>query len=245
MGGALYRSLSSSDGVLLVGGGRSSLTTGLIALTLRIPLVSIASFGGVARQVWEVLDTEPNFATDEEIALMAQSGWRPNSAERLIRSLVDQGTRRVAEELEKQRTARRESRRTLTSLGIASSLLLLALCAIPLAWGQTPGTTRNLAILTAAPLLAATAGAIFRSAFDVGHDWAKTALLGFAAGAISFLLFVAAQLATTPDALEGTGARRLLIFVLAIGFIAGFTFDSVYGRVRAADVARISVIDQI
>jgi hypothetical protein len=217
----------------------------LIALTLRIPLAAIASFGGVARQVWEILDTEQNYATEEEIALMAQSEWRPNSAEKLIRSLVDQGNRRVAEELEKQRTVRRESRRTLTSLGIATALLLLALCAIPLAWGQTPGTTRNLAILTAAPLLAATAGAIFRSAFDVGHDWAKTALLGFAAGAVSFLLFVAAQLATTPDALEGAGARRLLIFVLAIGFIAGFTFDTVYSRMRAADVARISAIDQV
>jgi len=92
-----FRSLSSTNGILIVGGGRSTLTTGMIALTLRIPLLAIASFGGSARQVWEVFDTERNYATDEEIAVMAQPGWRPNLAQRLIRSLVDQDTRRVAE----------------------------------------------------------------------------------------------------------------------------------------------------
>ena len=57
------------------------------------------------------------------------------------------------------------------------------------------------------------------------------------AGAVAGLLFVAAQLATTPDVLDGPAARRLLLFVLPVGFIAGLTFDAVYSKLRTQDVA--------
>jgi hypothetical protein len=36
------------------------------------------------------------------------------------------------------------------------------------------------------------------------------------------------------------GPRRLLLFVLAVGFIAGLTFDAVYATLRNQDVADTS-----
>ena len=75
---SFYRSLAGVDGVLLVGGGRSTLITGLIALTLRIPLVTVAAFGGNAQKVWERLANERNDATGDDVAAMA-AAWRRTS----------------------------------------------------------------------------------------------------------------------------------------------------------------------
>src|SRR5207342_1582998 len=57
---SFYRSLFQTDGVLLIGGGRSTLTTGLIALARKIPVVALACFGGNAAKVWEALDRTQN-----------------------------------------------------------------------------------------------------------------------------------------------------------------------------------------
>jgi len=103
------------------------------------------------------------------------------------------------------------------------------------AW--TPGTAGNLTALIAAPVLVAPCGAIIRNTLDEGRRWWRTAVLGMVAGAVAGLLFVAAQLATTPDVLDGPAARRLLLFVLPVGFIAGLTFDAVYRKLRTQDVA--------
>jgi energy-converting hydrogenase Eha subunit A len=238
-----YRSLVDTQGVLLVGGGRSTLITGLIALAFRIPLVAVACFGGNARKVWEALDRVRNDATQEDVSAMA-ADWHEASARSLVKSLVGQQQRKRADEEAARRREWRQSRRTIVGLAVAVVLLLLGLGTIPLAWATEPGTAWNLAALIAAPLLAATCGAIVRNTFDQGRDWVKTALLGLVAGAIAFLLFVAAQLATSPDLLESPGARRLLFFVLPIGFIAGLTFDAVYSKLRAQDVTRTSVLEQ-
>jgi len=61
-------------------------------------------------------------------------------------------------------------------------------------------------------------------------------VLGCAAGTVAFLLFVAAQLATNPELLDGGGVRRLIVFVLAIGFVGGFTSETVYHKLRDRDV---------
>ncbi|MEV6769332.1 hypothetical protein AB0N05_11985 [Nocardia sp. NPDC051030] len=56
------------------------------------------------------------------------------------------------------------------------------------------------------------------------------------AGAIAVLLFVSAQLATSADLLSAPDVRRLLFFVLSVGFIAGYTFDAVYAKIRQQQV---------
>jgi hypothetical protein len=123
---------------------------------------------------------------------------------------------------------------------VAGLLLVLAVASVPLAFAWSPATSGNVALLTLAPLLSATAGALIRNTLDGGPDRIRPAVLGLAAGAVSALLFIAAQLATTPDALDGAGGQRLLFFVVPVGFIAGLTFDAVYAKLRATDVTPTS-----
>ena len=82
---------------------------------------------------------------------------------------------------------------------------------------------------------------MIRNAYDGTGQWLRSAVLGSAAGTIAFLLFVAARLTTNPDLLTN-GARRLIFFVLAVGFIGGFTSETVYGKLRAQDVTRTSAL---
>lgn len=242
---SFYRSLVETDGVLLVGGGRSTYTTGLIALAFGIPMVAVASFGGRAVGVWEALDRVHNDAEVEEIALMGNASWRDDMVAPLVRSLVLQGQRRMAKREAERRDARREARHSAVSLLVAAICVLLAFGAIPLSYAFTPGTGTSIAFLIAAPLLAAIAGAIVRHSFDEGHQWFRTAVLGMAVGGVSALLFVAAQLLTAPDVLTSPDARRLLWFVVPVGFIAGLTFDVVYRKLRAQDVTRSDVLSEL
>ena len=240
---SFYRSLVETDGVLLIGGGRSTYVTGLIAVAFGIPLVTIASFGGYAARVWQALERTQNDAEPEEIAKMG-GAWRDDLAPALVTSLVKQGERRAAKEEAAHRDARRDARRAFESLLIGAVLLLAALAAIPLSHSWDPGTARALGLLIAAPVLAATAGAIIRHSFDQGHEWFRTAVLGMAAGGVASLLFIAAQLLTTPDILESADARRLLFFLVPVGFVAGLTFDDVYRKLGATDVTRSDALNR-
>jgi hypothetical protein len=240
---SFYRSLVETDGVLLLGGGRSTYVTGLIALAFGIPVVAVAGFGGHAARVWQTLDRMRNDAEPEEIARMGGT-WSDDLAGPLVASLIKQGQRRAAKEEASRRDVSRDARRAFTSLLIGAVLLLLALAAIPLSNSWDPGTGRALGLLIGAPLLAATAGAIIRHSFDKGRDWFRTAVLGMAAGAIASLLFIAAQLLTTPDILQSPAARRLLFFVVPVGFVAGLTFDDVYRKLRTKEITRSDVFQQ-
>ena len=234
---AFYRSLFQNDGVVLIGGGRSTFTTGLIALARKTPVVALACFGGNAAKVWEALDRAHNDAREDEIATMAQP-WRDELAAQLVASLVGQRERRESEEASARSAASKDARKTIVSLVIGLGLFLGALAAIPVASSWDPGTGRSLAVLIGAPVLAAAAGAIVRHAFDQGREWVKTAVVGMMVGGIAALLFIAAQLLTTPDVLESADARRLLFFVVPVGFVAGLTFDDVYRKLRGLDVTK-------
>jgi hypothetical protein len=236
-----YRSLVETQGILLLGGGRSTLATGLIALAFDIPVVAVAPFGGSAEKVWAALDRVRNEAVLDDVSAMAEP-WHDGSSARLVAAVLEQGRRRAAKVEEKRRLERRQSRRMALSLSIAGVLLFAGLGAIPLMYAWKPGTAGSLTLLCAGPLVFAISGAIIRNAFDQGTDWLRPAVLGLAAGCISFLLFVAAQLAATPNILEGPSARRLLFFVLPLGFIAGLTFDAVYAKLRAVDVTPADVL---
>jgi len=244
---SFYRSLPQCDGILLIGGGRSTLVTGLIALTMCIPTVAVATFGGNAQKVWESLDKERNDATEEDVAAMAND-WRESSAKRLVQSLDAQRKARQLRQQKDIRQQRARSRRALTSLVFSAVLLLAAIGTIVLAWGWRPGTAGSVFALIVVPVLAAAAGALIRTSLDAGQEWTRAAILGGAAGLIAGLLFVASQLIGAPNVLEASatqGVRRLLFFVLPIGFIAGLTFDAVYSRLRSADVSQVDTLDKL
>ena len=242
---SFYRSLVETDGVLLVGGGRSTYVTGLIALAFGIPIAVVASFGGRAVRVWQALDRVRNDAEPEEISLMGRGEWRADMAAPIVESLIAQGKRRAAKQEAERRDARKDARHASVSLLVAAVCVILALGLIPVSYSFTPGNGTSIAVLIAAPLFAATAGAIVRHSFEKGHEWLRTGVLGMAVGSVSALLFIAAQLLTTPDVLSSSDARRLLWFVVPVGFIAGLTFDAVYRKFRAQDVTRSDVIDQL
>ena len=238
---SFYRSLNEVHGVVLIGGGRTTLITAMVGLAFGIPLAPLAAFGGNARKAWEILGRVRNLATDDEVSTLG-AGWRPGSAEAVVETLLRQHRRRLDQERQRERESRSVARRTARGLAVGVLLLLIGLASIPLSYSTAAGATLNISMLLLGSLATATSGAIARTAVDHGTDWGRAAALGMSAGAIACLLFVTAQLATSPDILSGTGARRLLFFVLAVGFIAGFTFDAVYSKLRQQDALDLSVL---
>jgi hypothetical protein len=232
---SFYRSLASVAGVLLIGGGRSTYIAGLIALSLRTPIVTLANFGGAAQPVWDSLDRIRNDATDEELQVMA-GGWSDTSAATIVRSFKDQARRGA----ERAQSIRESSERATVSLVVAAILFVLGVALIPFLFAIAPKPWRNVAVLIAASLLVAPMGAIIRNVMGRGQHWLRTAVLGMVAGAVACLLFIVAQVATSPDALQGAGARTLLLFVVPISFVAGLTFDAVYNKLIAQDIVDVS-----
>ncbi|MEO8225413.1 MAG: hypothetical protein ABI661_11465 [Gammaproteobacteria bacterium] len=241
-----YRSLADCEGVVLVGGGRSTFVTGLIAMTWRLPVLAVPGFGGAARRVWERLSIETGQSEDDTTEMSMP--WQAGSAERLVHCLDRQREKRDAQARATQRREADEAKRAQVSLTVAIGLLLAAVAGLVLAWGVAIGSAASLALLALVPVLSAAAGALIRTSLDVGRDWTRAGILGAAAGLITGLLYVASQLLGAPDLLNAGHAdavRRLLLFVLPIGFIAGLTFDAIYAKLRSADVSQIAKLQKL
>ena len=69
-----YGSLAQADAVIIIGGARSSLITGVLALSYRIPLIALKSFGGSGEKIWKALAGGRGLATADEANEMAQKG---------------------------------------------------------------------------------------------------------------------------------------------------------------------------
>ncbi|MFE2297504.1 hypothetical protein ACFXAW_04830 [Streptomyces sp. NPDC059445] len=229
-----YRSLREVDGVVLVGGGRSTLNTGMICLAFGIPVYPVACFGGAARKVWETMNRSSHHASADEVSAMGAE-WGSGSARRLVELLHVQRSRRGERQREEARSRHRAALRAGLSTVAGLLLLCLGLGTIPLTYAVDANAAVNLSALIVGALATGTAGAITRTVFDRGTSWARTAALGTSAGAVAFLLFVSAQLAASPDILAGEGARRLLFYVLAVAFVSGFTSDKLYGRLKQTE----------
>lgn len=103
--------------------------TGLVGVGYRVPMVSLAGFGGRAEEIWALLrSSDPKLATVEELALMAQSGWAADSARRCVESLLNQ-QKRKREGID---PALASERRRAISIAAVSLLLFVALL-VPIA----------------------------------------------------------------------------------------------------------------
>src|SRR5262245_35418366 len=176
-----YRSLDTVDGVILVGGGRSTLVTGLIALTYRIPLVAVRGFGGAAEEIWSWLRADQDLPTQAQINEMGVE-WREELAGRWIDSLRDQRERRRA--LEKKPGAARY----FAVFWIFAFALMIPLS---LKFGGTPWA---IWVLAMAPILAGGAGGSFRSLVDEQPEGRSPVVRGMAGGLVSALLYTIPQL---------------------------------------------------
>jgi hypothetical protein len=94
---AFVPSLPESDGVLVVGNGQFTLLGGLQAVGGKLPLLVLAGYGGIARDVWEVFHGQRyRFASDGELSAMAGRGANTEWPAECVRSLLAQRSRRNA-----------------------------------------------------------------------------------------------------------------------------------------------------
>lgn len=230
-----YRSLRDVDGVMLIGGGRSTLITGLIAMTLRIPVVAAQAYGGKAEEVWTVLDHNLDLPTAAEINTMAQPGTLE-----VARGWVDS--------LEAQRRAKQRQSSSRQKIAALAAVLLVGwVVTLPAGFILLKSKTEKgdlpwpldaifIVLLFIAPLIAGCSGATIRALLPGQEGMtAGSSVLGAAAGAIASLLYVGAQLLSSGASGGSPNNFPLLLFGVGFGFIAGFTFDSVFKKLESVN----------
>ena len=112
---SFYASLRQVDGLLMLGGGPSSMTAGVVAMGHGKPICAVASFGGYSKKIWELLPVQQKLLTAEEIFAMAEQ-WRPELAKRYVEILLrqlDQLARAEQEEAEEVARAQESFRQQL------------------------------------------------------------------------------------------------------------------------------------
>ena len=234
---SFYRSFAAIAGVVIIGGGRSALTSGHVALALGLPVIALADFKGGAERIWRALALEPAYKGSDEHTLMSR--WKDDSAAPLVEGLVRrcseaaQAKARETAELKRLRRADALSSGQLRWAAMAGAAFLLLI--IALLWGLAfeVGTQRFTILFVAALLLAGLSGALVRrtwkgspagslgavalfgtvAGFVVGIGYSIPSFVGGAGGNVFFW--------NTIDA----GARLQLIIAVLTAFFAGFGFD--------------------
>lgn len=254
---SFYQSLSDVDGVLLMGGGESTMIGGLVAMGHGIAILTVAGFNGRACDVWRALRPGRDLPTADEISLMARPEWSEDQAAEYVKILKDQIARKA--ELARQRRVEEIRKETSVTLhaSFAVVLFILSFICVFLAWGWDLPPLYAISLLFASPLLAGVAGSTIRLVLDLRSGSAPlssqsaitTAALGLIAGGIAGLLFITAQVTTAPPPgalgqIVDTGqARKLVPFGVLIGFVAGLTLDAVFRKLIATDVVDTGAIE--
>jgi fluoride ion exporter CrcB/FEX len=236
---AFYRAISRADGVILIGGGNATKIAGQVAIGAKIPILTLAEFGGAASQVWDTLSAGEDLPNRDEINTMARP-WSSDSATILVNALLAQQDRRLLAA---------GSPRPISSI-LAGLLFLAALAIIPIVLGRDIFAVWMLFL---APLLAGGSGAIIRPIIDrlrgtqgVTQALLATLVLGLVAGGLAGVLFVTAQFTGEPDLATASKiaqyAQRSVPYAVGIGFVAGLTSDVVFSKLLGTDVVRTAGI---
>jgi hypothetical protein len=254
---SFYQSLNDVDGIVLMGGGDSTMIAGLVGMGHGIAMLPMAGFGGKASKVWEALLPGRDLATADEVSLMARPKWADEDAAEYAKALKDQIARK-AERARQERLAQRRQEASVTLQAfIALALFLLAMGSVAWAWSGPVRAAVAMMLLFVSPLLAGVSGSTVRLIFDLrqgsvpltGQSAMTTAALGLIAGGVAGLLFVTAQVTTaaaptdTTQIVSTAQAQRLVPFTVLIGFVAGLTLDAVFRKLIASDVVDVSGID--
>jgi len=246
---ASFLALAKADGMAIFGGGQSTLIAGLVGVGYRVPIISLAGFGGRAQEIWALLrSSDHKLAAQEELNLMSEPGWAADSAQRCVQALLNQRKRKQ----EGTDPALASERKRVTTLAIVALVLFVALL-VPISEysrGQSLGRLLSYALFCI-PALAGAVGSLVRIVFD----WAQgnkrqvsqssgviSIVLGAIAGGLSGLFFVLAQKIAIGELLPKQ-AIILLPFVLIVGLIAGLTLDKVFPKLLSLDLVRTEAIE--
>ncbi len=240
---SFYRSILSADGVILLGGGPSTVVVGHVALANSLPILAVAEFGGGAKQIWEHLAAEPAYVQADDVRAMAT--WRDDSARRCVESITAQIARRdeelgreaqaraqleaAARELEevKEKTGS-ETRRLWRALLFVLAFLALLIGGISLTRTGTPYTIVLILGLCSAGGLGATVRMLTPGA-PPSRRWIE-AVLGVVVGLVLSLLYLIPQLIgdssfLTPDTEVGGAMKVQYVAAMLVAFMAGLGFD--------------------
>lgn len=248
-----YQSLPDVEGVLIIGGGNTTLIMGLMALANQKPVVSVADFGGSGEEIWAILAEKPWIDAADRLE-MGRPVWSDDRAPLLVGSLQKQREnldslqrKKAGLEAKQQKDRDQRSRRALI-YGVISAVLTLA----GLFGG--PDSLKQFwlplyAICFAGiPICAGMAGAMFFTLRNVKNrsvSVTEAQAHGFWAGLGSAVLFFVSQITSNRDitslsdaVTKGKGGLNvLLLFSLVIGFVAGLTYEAVFGKWEAVDVS--------
>ncbi|MGC2110970.1 MAG: hypothetical protein WA655_15720 [Candidatus Korobacteraceae bacterium] len=203
---SFYQSLKNVDGVLLMGGGESTLIAGLVAMGYGKAVLAIPGFEGKACKVWETLMPGRDLVSADEKSIMARPDWSDDQAEECVKALQSQMDRKAEQEKQRKLEERRRETKVTWHALVALVLFLLATVCILIAWTKTFSSPVAIALLFVSPLLAGVAGSTIRLVFDLrqgtlplsSQSAITTAALGLIAGGVAGLLFIIAQVTTAP-----------------------------------------------
>ena len=249
---SFYQSIGEVQGVVLMGGGPSTLIAGAVARGHQLAIAALPGFGGKSEQVWQNLRPGQDLANSDEISLMARPDWSDEMAAECVTAITDQ----LARKAESDRQKRLEEMRKETSIRrhavVASLLFAVAFAMVPISAWDKPVPWMVIAALFICPALAGISGATIRLVFDLRQgalplspqSAITTGALGLIAGGLAGLLFITAQMATATDpGAFPRQAARLVPFCFMIGFTAGMTLDAVFRKLIATDVLDTSSIE--
>jgi hypothetical protein len=254
---SFYHSLNEVDGILLMGGGESTMISGVVAMGHGIAVLALAGFDGAAAKIWDALRPGRDLPSADEVSLMARPGWSDDRAAECVGTLKTQIARKAQQDQQRRAEELRKETSVTWHACFALAVFLLAVGAVFTAWGwKTIDETLAIALLFTAPLFAGVAGSTIRLVFDLRQgntpvtrqSTVTTAALGLIAGGVAGLLFITAQVTTaTPgqvgEIVSTEQARKLVPFGVLIGFIAGLTLDAVFRKLIASDVVDVSGIE--
>jgi hypothetical protein len=243
---SFYRWLVRVDGVVFLGGGSSTRTAGVLALANRIPMVALAAYGGAAQEVRNAVQPGQDLPSESDFQAMAQ----PNNFPGWIDSLDAQFALRKKD--------RWRQARTVSSL-IALVLLVVWVLSLPTGYLLLPRHTAAVATESAppadepwgrivflflvfvSPMVAGASGATIRNLrAETEPNSLKNTVLGVGAGIMASLLYVLAQLVSNANPYSFV----LLMFSVAVGFIAGLTFDAVFAKLETIKVVDSEVLER-
>ncbi len=250
---SFYQSLSEVQGVVLMGGGPSTLIAGAVARGHQLAMVALPGFGGKAEQVWQNLRPGQDLASGDEISLMARPDWSDDLGAECVHALKDQLARK-AESARQQRLEEIRKEISIRRHAVVAGLLFAAAFAmVPIFLLENPAAWMVMAALFLCPALAGISGATIRLVFDLRQgslplspqSAIATGALGLVAGGVAGLLFITAQMvATAPEhGMVAKQAARLVPFCFLIGFTAGMTLDAVFRKLIATDVLETGSIE--